>query len=431
MFGLGRSGLGVAQAAVARGESVIVVDEANELAKPELLSDARKLGVTVETNWSGEFSDIQPIDTVVTNPAVPMDHPKLAAAVKQGIDVISEVEYAFRIAKAPILAITGTNGKSTTTVMTWLILQAAGVKARLCGNLYGSGYPEETLTMAALEAKSDEVLVAEISSFQLEWVARFRPIAAAITTISEDHLNRYAGSMERYTAVKRQIWAAQTPSDTAVTRFGSPEEKFARALKGPLVKTFGPGGDVDFSRVEKWLPHNQLNAASAALLALRVLPDFDVNDMTMQGLRNFQGLAHRLEDLGSKDGIQVINNSMCTNPDAVIASAASNKARIHLIVGGVNKGLDFKPLANYLSSGKDHVYLFGQDRHEIGSVLAQTIPEPPQFLTMEEAFIEATNRANAGEIIMLAPGCASTDQFRDFIDRGNVFKAIIKKWLGS
>ncbi len=433
VFGLGRSGLAVAKAVISRGGKVVVVDEATHLAKPEFLAQARSLKIPVITQWQGEFSDLQPIDAVVSNPAVPMDHPRLRAALAAGIPVISEVEYAYRISRAPIVAITGTNGKSTTTVMTWLILKALGVNVRLCGNLYGSGYPEETLTEAALSAEEDEVLVAEVSSFQLEWVSEFRPVAAAITTITEDHLNRYGGSMALYTATKRRIWSAQGKDQVAVAREGSESAAFARALQGPQVRTFGPGGDLDLTHESQWIPHNRLNAATAGLLAQAVMAGrgncvTKLDEAVRTGLEGFKGLAHRMEELGSRNGVAVINNSMCTNPEAVVASASSRLERVHLLVGGVNKGLDFHPVKEYLTGGKDQIYLYGQDRFSIGQVMGRDVPTVE---TLEEAFLMAATQAKGGEVIMLAPGCASTDQFRDFVDRGNVFKSIVQSWLDS
>lgn len=148
----------------------------------------------------------------------------------------------------------------------------------------------------------------------------------------------------------------------------------------------------------------------------------------VQGLKEFRGLAHRMEYLGERGGVRVINNSMCTNPDAVIKSASSVRDPAHLLIGGVNKGLDFKPLKHYLANHRHRAYLFGTDARLLNEMLGGTYPI---FDTMKEAFDEATRKAVSGEVIMLAPGCASTDQFRDFRDRGIVFKAIAKEWLQS
>ena len=298
-MGLGRSGLAVARAALARGASAIVVDEKAVPAKPELVEEARAEGIDVRLGWSGAFADLSP-DLVVVNPAVDSRHPKLQNA---GVELVSEVEFAYRIARGPIVAITGTNGKSTTSVMAYLALRACGLDPLLCGNLYGSGYPEAPLTEAALAGREGQPLVAEISSFGLEWTSTFRPRAAGITTINPDHLDRY-DSFEEYAATKMRIFAGQTDEDYAVVRANDPVvappcgganayvPRHRRRANGerkggcPHVLTFGATGE--HARVEEldlvvldtriplailpWTePHNHANAACAALLSYGLL----------------------------------------------------------------------------------------------------------------------------------------------------------------
>lgn len=479
VLGLGRSGLAVGRAVRALGGEVVVYDRAPEggLAKPELAEEARQDGLNLCLGWD---EPIPPADLLVANPAVPMQSPVLARARADGIEVVSEVEFAYRISRAPIVAITGTNGKSTTTVMTVGCLRAAGELAVLCGNIFGSGYDEVPLTEAALNSGAEAVLVAEVSSFQLEWVSQFRPVSAAITNITPDHLDRYDGDFALYAATKQRIFAGQTSEEFAVVRAS---DAVVRAPKGPKVLTFGAVGEhaevTDRSlnvlgRSLPWVefpadePHNRQNAAAAVLLAygaLRVrasrepgssaadllgkahieaverltqgrsvyagppkLPEpFGVlPEAILNGLREFKGLAHRMERIGERDRVRIINNSMCTNPAAVVSSAQAARDPVHLLVGGVNKGLDFRPLRAYLANGRSRAYLFGRDAPEIQSVLG---PTAPIFATMQEAFAEAARRAAPGEVIMLAPGCASTDQFTDFRHRGDVFRAIAKEWL--
>ena len=466
------------------------------LSKREVYDEAIELGIPVALGWEGSFDD-EAWDLIVTNPAVPGEHPKLQ---KTGAPVVSEVEFAYRISNAPIVAITGTNGKSTTTVMTMLCLRACGEDAVLCGNIFGSGYPEIPLTEAALHSTPGQILVAEVSSFQLERIVEFEPAVAGITNITPDHLDRYP-TFEQYAAAKHRIFSAQTAADYAVVRANDPmvhapggrrasyRPRHSRRNDGvdsthtPTVLTFGATGD--HARVEERElvvlhrhvkidslpfrePHNLTNAAMASLLAygalaykaakdpdssaagllreaqeehrrqtrrsvydarpseevpLRVLPAAIVD-----GLMQFRGLAHRMQWLGERDGVRVVNNSMCTNPDAVIKSAQSVRDRTHLLIGGVNKGLDFKPLAHYLANHRNKAYLFGTDARTLDNMLGGGYPV---FAKMSQAFVAATEAARAGEVIMLAPGCASTDQFRDFRDRGEVFIAMAKEWLES
>lgn len=521
IFGLGRSGLAIGKAARALGGSAHVFDEKSldALSKKDIVAEAKAAHLPVTLGWKGEFKD-KSWDLVVVNPAVPRTHPKLRAALDSGLRVVSEVEFAYLISKAPIVAITGTNGKSTTTVMTMLCLRACGEDAVLCGNVYGSGYPEVPLTDAALSASKDQILVAEISSFQLEWISQFRPAVAGITNITPDHLDRYA-SFAEYAAIKQKIFSNQTHGDFAVVRANDPvvqspdgldalsRPKGSRQLSphalgavtqgihgtgdflhdglpdAPTVLTFGATGhdarveETQLSILHRHIPlsdlpfhepHNLANACMAALLSYAALcwkatKDPDSNAATLlirteeeylegldakrtvydarkpepgsvrvlpqaiiDGLEQFRGLAHRMEPVGEKDGVRVINNSMCTNPAAVISSAQSLPARGRLLIGGVNKGLDFQPLAEYLATGRSDAYLFGSDARLLDNMLGGGYPV---FATLEQAFAAAAADAQAGEIIMLAPGCASTDQFRDFRDRGEKFKQIAKEWLES
>jgi UDP-N-acetylmuramoylalanine--D-glutamate ligase len=438
---------------LALGAQVTVFDSKapEELPKPELVEEAQALGLSVNFGWSGELDSFEiagtasPFTAIVVNPAVDPRSSVFQGLKTYGAPIWSEVEFAYRIADAPILGITGTNGKSTTTVLTYLALEATGAAPVLCGNLFGSGYPEMTLTDAALKSNPDQVLVAEISSFQLEQISNFRPAVAAITNISPDHQDRY-DRYEDYVAAKQRIFENQEPTDFAVI----PSEDFEGGLgvtapENCHVLRFGwdsgdahvdgenlvllgskyPVGQLPFAGTR----HNVVNALTAALLTSgywgwksgEVLPRLDA----FSGMASFKGLAHRMEWVGQRNGVTVINNSMCTNPDAVVHSSQSVTTHQHLLIGGVNKGLDFAPLADYLHHSGHVAYLFGRDRQQIADQLGQG----QLFETMAEAFLAATVVAQKGETIMLAPGCASTDQFRDFRDRGDVFRRIAQAWL--
>ena len=480
ILGLGRSGVSAAKAALHAGAHPFVVDESQSTSRAQAQNkiELEAMGVPVSCGWAGTFSKGN-TDLVVTSPGVPQDNPKLLRAVDADLAVIGEIELAYRISKAPIIALTGTNGKSTTTVMTYLCAQSAGLKPILCGNIFGSGFEEVPLTEAAITASADQVLIAEISSFQLEWTKNFHPVSAGITNIWADHLNRYHGSLAEYAATKQRIFLAQNREDYAVVRALDP---LVKAPKGPTVLTFGSSGEhavVDDDSIlvlgtrltSKKLPfhepHNMQNAAMASLLVYGYLRwrrgrdphshasmllqeaeeqaraskaskrtvysrrESDVEPYIMpaevlHGLQNFTGLAHRMEPVGERDGVRIINNSMCTNVDAIIKSAMAIKEPKHLLIGGVNKGVDFKPLKNYLANRQSRAYLFGRDASDIDSMLGG---EWPIYGTLEEAFSAALAAVKPGEAIMLSPGCASFDQFEDFRDRGNVFKQIAKEWL--
>ncbi|MEJ5171583.1 MAG: Mur ligase family protein, partial [Fimbriimonadales bacterium] len=242
IFGMGRSGLGAARLALRLEARPVVVDQGP--GTPEQAAALEQLGVEVRSGWSGDVREVA-ADAWIVSPGVRADHPSLVQARSLGLPVWGEVEFAYRAAQGPILAVTGTNGKSTTTVLTWLCAQALGRKAWLCGNIAGSGYPELPLTEAVARAEPGDVLVAEVSSFQLETVERFRPLAAAITQIRPDHLNRH-GTMEAYAAAKNRIFAAMGPDERAVVPVGDP---WVRVPTGPEVLWFGR--DVGDAFLEK------------------------------------------------------------------------------------------------------------------------------------------------------------------------------------
>ena len=435
MLGIGRSGVAAAQALLTLGLQPVVVDEGtgDSPARDRAAARLAELGVEAIPRWSGEFADLG-AESVVVSPAAPKTHAGLLRAEQAGIEVIGEIELAYRVARAPIVAITGTNGKSTTTVMTWLALRAVGRTAWLCGNIYGSGYAEVPLTEAALAAGPDDVLVAEVSSFQLERVSRFRPRAAAITNLTPDHLNRYRDFAD-YATTKRRVFAAQVAHDTAVVPLGVP------APKGPLVRTFGgPHADARVEHgnlvVGNWStaldelpfaePHNVLNAQTALLLG-EAIAGTDALDGLADGLHGFRGLVHRMERVGEHGGVLLINNSMCTNPAAVLASSDSVQARVqHLLVGGANKSLDFAPLKALHEGPERRLYLFGSEAQAIDVLVGG---RNCVFDTLDEAFAEAVANAEPGDVVMLAPGCASTDQFEDFRERGELFRRLAKEWL--
>ncbi len=486
ILGLGRSGLAAALGVRKLGGEPVVFDRSQReaLAKSETGDRAEAERIDVVYGFDSVLPD--GFETLIVNPAVDRRHPLLADAVVRGIEVIGEIEFAYRLAKAPIVAITGTNGKSTTTAMTYRCLEAVGERPILCGNIFGSGLPETTLTEAALEANADQTLVAEISSFQLEWVKEFRPAVAAITNITPDHLDRYEGFRE-YAATKMNIFAAQTAEDYAVIRANDPVVSLrdsGRTSRPPVqhVRTVGPfGEDAEFD--EYFLrvlhrkipmaqlpfsePHNLANAGMAAILADSVLrwragrepsgrqarkltddlsalhlaiqeqrsvyqrrdalPPQAIAPEIVEALKAFPGLAHRMERVGEREGVLYVNNSMCTNPAAVVASLQALKRDSRVLIGGKNKGLDFTPLRQFLSTGRHKAYIYGSDGGDLADMLGD---KGPVYASMDDAFAAAAAEVRPGEALILAPGCASTDGFRDFRHRGDRFRELAQEELG-
>jgi UDP-N-acetylmuramoylalanine--D-glutamate ligase len=343
------------------------------------------------------------------------------------------------------VAITGTNGKSTTTALTWTLLVAAGKKAVLCGNIAGSGYPEVTLTDAALAG--GDVLVAEVSSFQLETVTSFRPFVATITSLAPDHLDRHP-SFEDYKQTKLRLFTNMRASDlivvnsddTSLTASEFPEEprkvKFSPSGLGPNSGFSARLGDELFLSGHKIktasLPllgeHNVANSMMAWELACCVLgePTADQSDAMLSALLGFKGLANRMEVIGERGGIMVVNNSMCTNPAAVVASSKGLGRRQRLILGGNRKQLDFTSVGEYLGTTEHAAYLFGPDTEGLNRQLKGAWPA---FGSMEDAFIAATADAKAGEAIVLMPGCSSAEPFANFRERGDAFRAMAREWI--
>lgn len=474
VLGAGRSGIAVAKIAAQGGARVTLYDSKPKEQIGWDLNALSHLNIRLVDNFNGPFSPAK-TDLLVTSPGVDSRSPLLQEPKQQGIEVIGEVEFAYRISQAPIIAITGTNGKSTTTVMTYLCLRDHG--SILCGNIYGSGYEEVPLTEAAAFASPDQILVAEISSFQLEWIDRFRPKCAAITNIAPDHLNRY-DSFEDYAETKRRIFKNMAKPDVYVRHpdpmtfadnpaFTVKETKLTETAI--CIETYEiPFDDLPFQE-----PHNRKNAAMAGLLAFSYLTVFDNGEDTRHktqdistnpqdtgqntqdisttsqdprhktqdsspntqhstlnavrnGLQNYHGLSHRMERVGERDGVRVVNNSMCTNPAALIASSSSVPQHQHLLIGGLTKDLDFSLLGDYLKATGHQAYLFGADATKINAQLGGQFPV---FNTMGEAFQSAIAEAHSGEVVMLSPGCASMDQYTDFRARGDEFKNLAKEWL--
>lgn len=447
--GMGVSGLALGKAVKELGGEATVFDQKpND--NPVVLQAVDRLdavGVPAVTGWHGRL-DPEEYDVLVVSPGFPRNHPAIRDMQAGGRPIWSEVEFAYRIAKAPILAITGTNGKSTTTVMLWQILQQAGRRAVLCGNIAGSGYPEMPLTEAALSADEGDLLVAEVSSYHLEWVEQFRPKVAAVTNITPDHMDRYAG-LDDYGATKLRIFGAQAEGDFAVVNLDEPSvpaNKVRESLGGPATLVgFSPSGTHEGTGSTRregdtlWLSgmearlsdlplggeHNVTNAMMAWEMASCVQR---LESDALGAIKTFRGLANRMERLGSRDGVSVVNNSMCTNPAAVIASCASLSGRLHILLGGVTKNLTFATVGDFIRSHGHRAFVFGPEPEKMTSMLG--LSQAP-YATLEAAFAAATAEAVPGETIVLAPGCASADPYANFKERGDAFKDMAHRWLES
>lgn len=414
---MARSGLAAAEVLAARGAKVILCDgkPASDLAEP--LAKAKQIGI--ETATGGDR--VGDVDLVVTSPGVRKSAPILQDAVSRGIPVWGEIEAAYRIAKAPILAITGTNGKTTTTLLVGEIMREAGYETFVAGNI-AAGEIALPLIKAAQAAPAEGVIVAEISSFQLEWIEEFRPKVAALLNITADHLDRQ--TWDEYVAAKWRIFENQTEDDTAVMRSNVPRPNEARAPASTVIY-------FDQAPKPAWIndlrlpgEHNVENALAAACMAVAMGV---AEDVIGKAVTTFTGAVHRLEYVATVNGVRYINNSMCTNNAAYASSLAALPEAKIVLTGGVYKGGDISPLAQaVVTNNVRTLILFGKSAGEIELAVRQKGYEDIRRVeTLADAVALAAKIAQPGETVILNPGCASFDQFRDFEHRGDTFKSLV------
>ena len=437
VYGLGMSGRAAAKMLLERGVSVVAVDSKQDV-------DVSDFAGKFELWPGGEPSELPPggFDGVVVSPGVPMDKPLLVDARRKGVPVIAEVELAAPFISGPIVGITGSNGKSTTTALTGAMLKAAGHKVEVCGNI---GDP----LVGKIEGPVGRVFVVELSSFQIEGIVTLKPRAAALLNLAEDHLDRY-GSMAAYGAAKKRLFLNQDAAGIAVLNADDPEtvnvETQARkrffsrrgrvedgcyAHDGRVIEVTPGEPDVDLflaSDVPLAGVQNLENAMAAALLA-RAIGAEPAELRT--GLIGFKGLPHRMERVGEKNGVVWYNDSKGTNPAATAKSLEGfEDGKVHLILGGRNKGADLSQLTPIVRQKVRRAYLIGESAGDFEQALGGAVPFEHSE-TMERAVQSAAQQAKPGEAVVLSPACASFDQFRNFVHRGEVFEALVRKDIGD
>jgi len=434
VIGLARTGGECARYLARRGANVWVSDvrRADDL-KPEIASLA---GLNVGYRLGGEEESwLDGIDYVIPSPGVPRENFLLQRAAERRIPVLSEIELAYRFFGAPLVAITGTNGKSTTTTLIGKMIQASGQKVFLGGNL---GTP----FVGALVEDWDWGVV-EISSFQLEWIAEFRPRIAVLLNVSEDHLDRYA-TFADYRAAKERIFETQSSDDVAILNRDDPwvwpvrQGIKARVVSFGFAETpagvYAAGGEMvwrdganeerfSLQRAQLQGVHNLENmmAAVAAAKCAGV-----AGAAIQQTLESFAGLEHRLEFVREKGGVRYYNDSKGTNVGAVVKSLASFSEPVILLAGGVDKGGDYAPLAGEIEQKVRRLVLFGQAKETIARALG-SLTETVIVEDIRAAVEEAAAHARAGDVVLLSPACSSFDQFRNYAERGKVFKTLVQQ----
>ena len=423
VVGLARSGVAAALALSARGEEVIGCDAG----APEV-GRLRKAGGEVHLDASGEHLAAR-ARTLIKSPGVPQDAPAVVAARRGGLAVLGELELAWRLIPNEFIAVTGTNGKTTTSEWIGHIHREASLPVAVAGNV---GTAASSL---AGSLPSEATVVCEASSFQLEDADAFAPEAAVLLNLSPDHLDRHA-SYEDYVAAKLRIFARQSNDDIAV----APQALMARDLGGCARRIpFGsePGAELSERAGYLWwdeepllpvaglsLPgaHNRENAMAAAAVCLaRGIPP----DAVRAGLSTFAGVPHRLETVAEHDGVAYVNDSKATNVASTLVALAAYAGGVHLIAGGRGKSQDFTPLAPAVAERCRAVYLIGEDAGEIELALAGSAVPVEQCHELSRAVSAAHAAARPGDTVLLSPACASYDQYPSYEARGAHFRALV------
>jgi UDP-N-acetylmuramoylalanine--D-glutamate ligase len=424
VVGLARSGVAAALALRARGEAVTGTDSRTvDRAVRERLTAA---GVAVRDGEAGTES-LEGIATVVKSPGVPREAPVVAAALAGGVTVLGELELGWRLLEHEFIAVTGSNGKTTTVELLGHIHRRAGVPVVVAGNV-GTALASLPGTL-----EPGAVIVCEASSFQLEDTVAFAPDAAVLLNLAEDHLDRHH-TFAAYREAKLRAFAHQPPGTIAVVPAG---EEFAGAGGEATRVTFGPGGDLEegggqlvwrgeaFMEVgEIRLPgaHNRENAMAAAAVSLARGIEADA---VREGLATFAGVAHRLETVATLDGVAYVNDSKATNVASASVGIASFPRGVHLIAGGSDKGSDYSPLVEPVRRHVTAVYLIGETARAMHSALAPSGVPIHETGDLERAVATAHAAAHPGDTVLLSPGCASYDQYRNYEERGDHFRALV------
>jgi UDP-N-acetylmuramoylalanine--D-glutamate ligase len=438
IIGMGKTGIATARFLGKQGAKVVVTDE-----KPsdQWGSDFKQIA---GEKWLeiGDYNTrvLEGAHMVVPSPGVPPNNHLLVEAQKKNISVVSEIELAFWFLNVPIIAVTGTNGKTTTTTLLGEILKRSGKKVFVGGNI---GNP---LIEYAETSKKDDFIVAEISSFQLQWIEKFRPFIAILLNITCDHIN-YHGSFAEYRRIKAGIFANQAKTDFAILNDADQEQNsIADAIGAKTVKFSSkdvlsegifiknndivliiPGGS------EEKYPLNIINIPGlhnvenvmAAIIAAR-LSGCSREDI-IAAVRDFRGLPHRIEFAGEKNSIKFYDDSKGTNVGSVLRALETFDQTVILLLGGRDKDGDFESLKPLLKKKTKKLILFGEARNRIASLIGEDVPVLKKT-TLREAIESAYKDAQSGDVVLLSPGCASFDEFANYKERGNFFKDVVRNF---
>ncbi|WP_054941750.1 UDP-N-acetylmuramoyl-L-alanine--D-glutamate ligase [Paenibacillus ihuae] len=456
VLGLAKSGVQVAKVLHERGAIVTVNDKKERDQSPEA-SELESLGISVICGGHPEGLIHEGVSLVVKNPGIPYSVPPVQKALELGIEVVTEVEVAYRICAAPMIGITGSNGKTTTTTWVGRMLDAAGMRPIVAGNI---GTP---LCQAAQEADEDNWMVVELSSFQLKGTETFRPKVGALLNVAETHLD-YHGGMEDYVASKAKLFANQGPNDTAVLNWDDPVCRelvpYIKAgilpfsmteelVQGIFVRpSYVPDTEDDLERVIIYRDYSESETEIAKVDTIGLPGRFNVENALAacgiaiaagadpavlgEGLASFRGVEHRLEYVADKAGAAYFNNSKATNSKATTMALGSFKQPVILIAGGLDRGSDYMELLPVLGGVKG-VVLLGETKDKLAKVaglagvkhVISVDNGESAAAVLQDAVQEASAIAEAGDVVLLSPACASWDMFTSYEERGRIFKEAV------
>jgi len=439
VVGLGKSGIAAAQWLAHQGAVVTVSEARNESAfDSQLVAELSRSGIELEFG-AHRVASFLDTDSIVISPGVPLDILPVVAAAERGVPVMGELELAWRTLRTPSIAVTGTNGKSTVVKLIGEMLSQAGRSVFVGGNI------DIPLTHYIGGPQDADYVVLEVSSFQLDAAPTFSPLVSLILNISPDHLDRYA-NYEAYIRSKKSIFENQGPEQSLILNDEDPLLQAVELEHGPRVYRYGINKQenrqcfMEHGRVAAVMPgcekltfnldqcplpgiHNHENVMAAILAALAI--DTPADDI-QRGINSFQGLPHRIEFVDTLEGIDFYNDSKATNIAAAIQSITSFPRPVVLIAGGKHKGSDYLPLVSAAEGRVKHVVVMGEAGILLANAFDGRMPWS-EAKTMDDAVNLAYDRAQKGDIVLLAPACSSFDMFTSYQHRGTAFQEAVKR----
>ncbi len=438
ILGAERSGIAAAKLAVQNEANVFVSDLANNESVKKNCEELKKLNIDFELG--GHSNKVYNCDLLITSPGIPSNAGVLKTAAEKGIKIISEIEFASWFCKGEIIAITGTNGKTTTTTLIAYIVNNGGKKCYTAGNI---GLPFSEVVM---NVKPDEYVALEVSSFQLDFIDEFKPKYSIVLNITPDHLDRYEERFDLYIKSKMRITENQNGEDVFIYNGDDPNLPVGLVPDGVRLYPFSIDKGLRYGSFvdEDWIvfnenyetteicnvkdlalkgEHNLQNSLAAINVAMNIGIDVD---SIKKGLSNFRGVEHRLEFVREINGVKFINDSKATNVDAVWYALRSFDKPIFLILGGKDKGNDYSKIKDEVKNRVKKIYAIGSSAEKVFNYF-KTVTDTEIIENFEDAITKGLAEASNGEYVLLSPACASFDMFKNYEDRGQQFKNIVNQ----